>query len=124
MRALRSRALRMAAAGVVVGCLVAACDVTAPLRTLDQAPPAWSLSLSPDTLSLAVGDSAQLTAVVRNRRGQPMTDRPVRFSSGDPAVVDVGGTGTIGRVRALRRGVAEVLASVEGLRQRTIVIVD
>jgi hypothetical protein len=101
--------------------LLAACDVTAPLRALDRPPPAWTLTLSADTVALAVGDSARLTATVRTRSGQLLPDRPARFTSGDPSVVAADSTG---RLRALRRGVAEVLATVEGLRQRAVVIVD
>lgn len=98
-----------------------ACDPTAPLRTLSATQPAWSLTLSPDTLALAIGDTARLVAVVRDRRGTVMPGLRVRFSTGDPAVVDADSSG---RIRALRRGVAEVLASVEGLRQRAVVVVD
>lgn len=107
---------------VVMGVLgLVACDPTAPLRTLSATQPAWSLTLTPDTLALAIGDTGRLVATVRDRRGTVMPGLRVRFSSGDPAVVEADSSG---RIRAMRRGVAEVLASVEGLRQRAVVVVD
>jgi uncharacterized protein YjdB len=119
----RHGAVRLAALALgALGALgMSACDPTAPLRTLSATQPAWSLSVSPDTLVVAVGDTARVTAVVRDRRGRAMPGLRVHFSTGDPAVVAADSTG---RIRALRRGVAEVLASVEGLRQRAIIVVD
>jgi hypothetical protein len=108
-------------AACVLGLLLTACDLTAPLRTLDRPPPAWSLQPARDSVFLAPGDTARVGVAVLDRQGRRLSDRTVRFSSGDPSVVTVSDSGT---VRARARGVAEVLATVEGLRAIIVVLVE
>jgi serine/threonine protein kinase len=80
-----------------------AVDVSAPRVT--------QLAISPDVVELDVGDTRQLAAEARGRRGQVL-DRVVLWSSSDPQTATVSDQGL---VRAHRVGKASLLAHCEGV---------
>lgn len=84
--------------------LVACGDPSGPPR-------AATVVIDAPATELTVGASVQLTATVRDRDGNVLTDRPVEWSSSDPGVVSVSGSGL---VTALAPGGAAVTASADG----------
>ena len=60
---------------------------------------------------LEVGESAELSAATLDAAGQPLPDRPVRWSSSDPAIAEVIGDRV---VRARSAGVARITCNSEG----------
>jgi alpha-tubulin suppressor-like RCC1 family protein/uncharacterized protein YjdB len=94
--------------------LAAACSAE-PVDPPAQVPVA-SVTLLPATPEVGVGASAALTAIVRSADGTPLPDRPVAFTSSDPAVATVDGNGV---VTALAPGTTEITATSE-TRSRTV----
>ncbi len=84
----------------------AACD-----GPTDSGPEAASLRLSADSLSLVAGTADTLAAVVADRRGNPVTQARVAWSSSDTTVATID---SIGVVRGVRTGTAEVTATTPG----------
>ncbi len=72
-----------------------------------------SIEVSPSSLTLNVGESGQLKAIVRDARGIVVTDRVVTWASNDTLVAQLD---QAGRVRALVAGAAAVTATSEGNR--------
>ena len=70
-----------------------------------------SITASPTSSTLDVGQTAQLTAVVRGVNGETLTDRPVVWASADPAIATVSQRGV---VTAIASGSTTVTAAVEG----------
>lgn len=80
--------------------------------TVTVAPvPVASVLVSPSSSALTVGSTVQLTAAPRDASGNTLGDRPVSWSSSDPGVATVSGTGL---VTALRPGATTITASSEG----------
>ena len=69
-----------------------------------------SLNLGPPPAALEVGESAQLAPVVKDTKGQALTDRTVVYASNNPRVATVSSTGVISAVGA---GTAIITASSE-----------
>ncbi|HEY3011153.1 MAG TPA: Ig-like domain-containing protein [Gemmatimonadales bacterium] len=78
-----------------------------------NAPPApvASVTIIPSTLPLTVGETQQLTAVLRNAAGTELTGRTVTWTTSDATVATVS---TSGLVSALSTGSATIEASSEG----------
>lgn len=57
--------------------------------------PVASVSVTPATLTLTPGETAQLTATPRAADTSPLTDRAVSWTSTDPAVASVSSTGLV-----------------------------
>ncbi|AHG89203.1 protein kinase [Gemmatirosa kalamazoonensis] len=76
-------------------------------------PAVAGLELDVPATALLVGEQVQLRAVARGRRGEPL-DRPVRWTSADPSVLEVSATG-IAVARAA--GTASVTAECEAQRE-------
>jgi uncharacterized protein YjdB len=73
-----------------------------------------SVEVTPGQVSLpALGATAVLTGVVKDARGNPITDARVSWSSSDATVASVDATGT---VTAIGNGSATITASVQTLR--------
>lgn len=72
--------------------------------------PVASLTLSPDSLLLALGDTRPFTAVVRDAAGAVLAGRPVSWSSSAPAIATVAADG---RVTGVAAGRALVIARSE-----------
>jgi uncharacterized protein YjdB len=73
--------------------------------------PVATVTVTPATLSLGVGEATQLTVVVRDAQGVELDDRPVSWTTSDDAVALVSSTGL---VLARARGSAVVTATSEG----------
>jgi galactose oxidase-like protein/Big-like domain-containing protein len=73
--------------------------------------PVASVEVSPDSASVAVGETAQLAAATTNRGGEPLTGRTVTWRSGDTTVATVSGSGLVTAVAA---GSATITATSEG----------
>ena len=73
--------------------------------------PAASIAIAPTSVAMAVGDSSQLTATVRDASGAALTNRAVSWSS-NSAGVSVSPTGML---KALGAASATITAQVEGL---------
>lgn len=83
--------------------------------------PVASVRVTPATVTLVVGERAQLTAEVRLVGDDVATDRPVAWTSSDPAVAVVSPTG---EVTATGRGAAvTITAASEGLAGTATVVV-
>jgi murein DD-endopeptidase MepM/ murein hydrolase activator NlpD len=67
--------------------------------------PGVNISITPVTLVLSVGASAQLAATVRGLDGAPLTGRDIQWSSSAPGIAVVSGSGV---VTALAPGTASV----------------
>ncbi|HEX7049090.1 MAG TPA: Ig-like domain-containing protein [Longimicrobiales bacterium] len=81
-----------------------------------------TLTLSEAALSLAaLGDSARLTATVRDADGAPVPDAAIEWSSTDTAVAKVNPDGW---VLAVANGTAEVVASSEGAADTAAITVE
>ncbi len=75
---------------------------------------AFLVTVSPTTVDLGVGKTAQLTAEVRDRYGNLLPNTQLRWSSTDPAIASV--DANTGRVSARAGGEVEVTASVKNRR--------
>jgi serine/threonine protein kinase/alpha-tubulin suppressor-like RCC1 family protein/uncharacterized protein YjdB len=86
----------------------------APPATVPQAPPpaeVASVAVTPSPTAIAVGKTAQLTALLKDGRGNLLDGRPVSWSSSDSTVVRVSSSGL---VTAVAPGSGSVQATSEG----------
>ncbi len=86
-----------------------------------HAPRAASIAIAPRVATLALGDSAQLTATVSDRGGKVLTGAAVAWASADAAVVTVSSTGLL---RAVAPGHATISAVAEDARDTLSVAVS
>jgi len=70
--------------------------------------PVGSVTVTPSSASLTVGDTVRLSATLRDPDGQPLSGHTTRWQSSSPTVVTVDASGL---VRAAAPGSAEVIAS-------------
>ena len=86
------------------------------------APVPTTVAVTPDTVALtALGQTAQLTAEVRDQVGRVMTDARVSWSSADTTVATVSAAG---RVRAVGIGVTAITAMAGEARGTALVTVE
>ncbi|HUF68343.1 MAG TPA: Ig-like domain-containing protein, partial [Longimicrobiales bacterium] len=78
------------------------------------------LEVEPQSLSLTVGDTARLSATLRDANGNELSGRAVTWTSSSPdiAMVDAGG-----RVAALASGTTVIEASSNGIRNEAMVVI-
>src|SRR5712691_1975880 len=76
-----------------------------------NAVPVASVTVSPATASVAVGQTVQLTATPKDANGNPLTGRTVTWATTNAAVAAVDGNGLVSSVAA---GAATIGASSEG----------
>ena len=106
----RSAGIRMAVTAVLLGIITAAAGCewgTVPIEaTLSD----YSISVSPDSETVAVGLTVQLTATVVNADGDTLTVK-VEWASTNPAIaaVDVDGL-----VTGVSKGSTEIVATYSG----------
>lgn len=112
------RVALVSSAGVVTGVGAGSTTITATSEgrsgtaSVTVAPvPVASVVVSPSSSALTVGSTAQLTADPRDASGNTLGDRPVSWSSSDPSVATVSGSGL---VTALKPGTATITATSEG----------
>src|SRR5947207_1489146 len=73
--------------------------------------PVASVAISPATTSLTVGQTVQLTATPKDSAGGTLTGRMVTWTSGNPSVATISGSGLVAGVTA---GSATITATSEG----------
>ncbi len=73
---------------------------------------ARSVSISPATATLIIGDAVDLTATARDGAGQLLSTRPITWSSSNPAAAVVSSGG---RVRSVAPGTARIDAVIDGV---------
>ena len=71
-----------------------------------------SVTVSPPSIDIEVGQSAQLAATPRDRNGHPLSGRPVTWATSDAAVATVDGAGLVTGATA---GSATITATSEGV---------
>lgn len=101
--------------GVALGRVIISATVDGKIgpAAIDVVPvPAASVVVTPDSLALAMGATATLTAQVRDDRGAVLAGRMVKFTSSTPGVAAV--DSLTGVVRAVAGGVAIITATSEG----------
>jgi len=87
--------------------------------------PVASVTISPDSATVAVGDSAGFFADLRDAAGIPARDANVKWSVADPTVASIEGEfGQSVILRALRRGTTTVTARSHGRSGRAHLGVD
>ncbi|HWQ29066.1 MAG TPA: Ig-like domain-containing protein, partial [Dehalococcoidia bacterium] len=74
-------------------------------------PPVATVTVQPSSLSLTVGQTAQLGVVLKDANGNTLTGRSVTWSSSNPSVATVSASGL---VTALTAGSATITATSEG----------
>lgn len=74
--------------------------------------PVASVTVAPPATDLPQGDQLQLTATVQDSTGQPVTGRPVLWTSSDPVRLPVSATGLVTGIGA---GAATISATVDGV---------
>jgi alpha-tubulin suppressor-like RCC1 family protein len=82
--------------------------------------PVASVTVTPASVTLAVGKTTQLSAGLRDARGTALPERPVQWSSSAPAVATVSAAGV---VSAVGEGTATITATVEGASGKATVTV-
>jgi hypothetical protein len=82
--------------------------------------PVASVEVSPDSASVAVGETVQLTATPRDAEGQPLSGRTVTWATSAPPVATVSSTGLVTGVGA---GTATITATSEGIHGTSSVTV-
>src|SRR5438094_9548933 len=70
-----------------------------------------SLTISPATATIRVGQTLQLTATPKDSAGGTLTGRMVTWTSGNPSVATISGSGLVAGVTA---GSATITATSEG----------
>ena len=70
--------------------------------------------VAPDARVLSVGDTMRLTAFPRTADGTLLGGVPIGWTSDDPTIADVSGTGIFAKVEAKRAGTTKIRASSEG----------
>ena len=78
------------------------------------------VTVAPSPLTVAVTQPGQLAATVYDATGKVVTDKPVAWSSADPAIADVT---TAGRVIPVAVGSTTIRATVDGVSMTTPVVV-
>ena len=101
----RSRLRTWSALALYAACATAGCE--------DPIPPIpTTIAVSPTTATLkSIGETVQLTAIVRDERGSKMSNVSVTWGSDDPSVASVSASDT-GLVAAKANGEATITASV------------
>ena len=116
---MKMRAAVLTGVLALVGCMD---DSTTSPPVPPPPPVPTAIALSPEAALTfnAVGDTARLSATVRDQYGHPMPDQPIRWHSSASAVASV----DAGLVTANDNGVAGIIASLGQLADSTTVVVD
>ena len=85
-----------------------------------KAPHVGSVTVSPDTATLLVPQTIQLSATVRDSSGKVMAGQPLSWTSADPAVANVNATGLVTAVGA---GSVAVIAASRGVSDTALITV-
>jgi hypothetical protein len=105
----RTASLGAGAVAFVIGLVITAggChDVSVSLAEVG------SVEITPNPATLMVGESVTARATPRSRRGTPMEDREVEWSSDDPDVASISASGVL---EGLRPGTTRIRAVADGV---------
>ena len=83
--------------------------------------PVRSVTLTPDSARVQLGDSQQYSATPRDSAGDPLTGRVVDWSVTNASIATISGSGL---ATTLARGSTRVIATVEGVADTTWLIVE
>ena len=100
---LARRALLLSVCLALVSC---GDDMTSPPPPAESTPA--TITLEPATVELEVGDTVRIRAGILDTRGRPIADATVTWTSSDPSVASVDGTGL---VRGVKAGAADITAT-------------
>jgi len=125
----RPRRLMLLFAGAFAGAMLAAScgggggDVTGPPDPPPPPPPpaVGSVDLDPSAVNLAINQTSQLTATVRDAAGAALTGRTIAWATADAAVATVAASGM---VTAVAPGEVQVTATSEGKVGTAVVTVS
>ena len=110
----------LAAATLITSLTLQSCGKSSPVaRTLAPGTVA-SVSVAPDSVTIASGGTLDLTVTLRDADGRPLTGIDPVWSSSSPGVVQVS---TKGKLRALSFGMSRIDASADGQGGYAIVTV-
>lgn len=98
-----------------------ACGGDSSAPSVSASPVPTSISVTPQSLTLGVGDHAAVVAEVRDEKGNMMEHPQVVWSSSQPAVVSVATDGTL---KAVALGTASVKATIAGKSAAANITVD
>jgi uncharacterized protein YjdB len=108
-----------------LGLVAAAGDSSGDSIPSPKPGPVASVTVSPDSATVAVGDSAGFFADPRDAAGNPARDANVKWSVADPTVARIEGEfGQSVILRALRRGSTTVTARSHGKSGTAHLVVD
>jgi photosystem II stability/assembly factor-like uncharacterized protein len=113
----RARAAALSLAGAA---LLGGCGGGNPAAPVVVVPPLSAVVLDRQVDTLQVGETERFVATAYDSAGQPVPGVPFHWSTADPAVVTVSGSGL---VRGVGEGAAFVIAEQQGLRDSALVIV-
>ncbi|HWJ21686.1 MAG TPA: Ig-like domain-containing protein [Gemmatimonadaceae bacterium] len=83
--------------------------------------PVASITVTPTSATLVTGQTVQLTATVKDAAGNVLSDRTVTWSTSDPFIALVSGSGLVTGVNA---GTATITATVEGKQATATIVVQ
>jgi alpha-tubulin suppressor-like RCC1 family protein len=81
-------------------------------------PPVASVTVAPESVTVVIQDTVQLSVTLRDANGTVLLERSVTWASNDPSVAAVD---SIGRVRGLEVASARVIATSEGVSDTAFV---
>jgi uncharacterized protein YjdB len=82
--------------------------------------PVSSVTVSPASQSMLIGQAVQLSAVARNAGGQVLSGRMVLWSSGAPGLATVSSSGV---VTGIAPGTAVIVATIDGVQGSSLITV-
>jgi uncharacterized protein YjdB len=117
----------VSSAGLVTGVTPGTVTITATSEssngtaTVTVAPePVASVSITPVSPSVIIGQTVQLTAIAKNASGTVLNGRTVSWSSGAPGLATVS---SLGVVTGIATGMAVIIATIDGTQGSALVTV-
>jgi hypothetical protein len=95
--------------------------VDTTVSVVAPAPAVSSVSVSPTSATLAVGESVQLSATAKDVNGSPVDGSAVTWTTSNSAVASVSSSGV---VKALASGSSTVMATIQGVEGKTNITVE
>ena len=100
--------------------LIQGVNGTASITVNEPAPSVSSVSLTPSSATLAVGESVQLSATAKDGNGSTIPGLTASWTTSAPAVVSVSSSGV---VRGLASGTSVVTGTIQGIQGTTTITV-
>jgi hypothetical protein len=106
---------------LIVGLVDSAAVVDTAASVDAPAPAVSSVSVSPASATLAVGESVQLSATAKDVNGSPVDGSAVTWTTSNSAVASVSSSGV---VKALASGSSTVMATIQGVEGKANITVE